>query len=269
MPIDMASAVIGRIWRFIAPMTSRQARALEHVERAFPDMPIVEREALVRDMWENLGRIMAETFELDRLENDASRFEEDFAETADFVKKLQTGCVIVSLHSGNWEIIAQPGKALGMSTAGVYQALSNPLSDKYLTDLRSGLFPGGLHAKGHDTARKMLSHVRKGGAIAFLADHRDVRGIKVPFFGRMAYANPFPVMIARSCDVPVIAVRAIRTKGVHFRFEAEVVKIPRNGDRKQDIAEGTAMVHQIFERWIREYPSQWMWIHRKWADGGK
>ncbi|WP_205470443.1 lipid A biosynthesis acyltransferase [Breoghania sp. L-A4] len=267
MPLDMASSVIGWSWRTLAPLTGRHARALEHIGAAYPSMPQAERETLSRDMWENLGRIMAETFQLDRMIDSPGRYTYDLDGVADVLRDRTRGCVIVSLHTGNWEIVAQPAETFGLRTAGVYQALSNPLSDAWLTKLRAGLFPGGLYAKGHDTARRMLSHVRSGGAIAFLADHRDVRGIQVPFFGRPAYANPFPVMLARSCGVPVVAVRVIREGGVHFRFAGEIVEIPRDGDRREDIAAGTAMVHGVFERWIREYPAQWMWIHRKWANG--
>lgn len=264
MPVDTASAVVGRLWRWIAPRTRRHARALDHVAAAYPELSAAERERLVRDMWENLGRITGETFHLHRLARERDRYSYDIEEARAAIEAGSGGCVVVSMHSGNWEIAAEPGLAAGLETAGVYQALSNPLADRYLTALRAPFYPAGLFPKGHDTARRLLAHVRAGGAIAFLADLRDVRGVRVPFFGRPAWATPFPVMIARSTGVPLIACRVVRKDGVRFHFEAVPLEIPRDGDRKDDIAAGTALVHARFESWIREHPSQWMWIHRKW-----
>lgn len=265
MPVDVASRVMGRAWRLIAPHTKRHAHALEHVALAFPDMAPEERERLVRAMWENLGRIAAETFQLDRLHAEPGRYTFDVEELRSFIAEHGGAAVVVSLHTGNWEIVAEPARYVGLETAGVYQALKNPYADAYVTRLRQRYFPGGLFAKSHSTARRLIQHVRGGGAIAFLADLRDIRGVTVPFFGHPATANPFPVMVARTYQVPLIICRTIRKDGARFHFEARVLDIPRDGERQADIVEGTARIHSVFEGWIREHPEQWMWIHRKWA----
>lgn len=268
LPVDAASAFMGWCWRHIAPRTKRHERALDHVAMALPELDSEARERLVRDMWANLGRIMAETFHLDRLWRKDARFEYDLDAVADVLSDHSRGCVIVSLHTGNWEVVAHPAGHFGLEVGGVYQALSNPLSDAYVSRLRAPFFAGGLYPKGPYTARKLLALVRGGGVISFLADQRDVKGIRVPFFGHEAWANPFPAMLAQTCDVPLVAVRVIRTKGVHFRITGELVDIPRGGDRTEDAQAGTERLHEVFERWIREHPEQWMWIHRKWSDGG-
>lgn len=265
LPVETASRAMGRAWRTLAPLTARHAHALDNVALAFPEMDARAREALVRDMWENLGRIAAEALQLDRLHAEPHRYTFDVDEVRQSVREHGGGAVVVSLHTGNWEIIAEPAKMVGLDTAGVYQALKNPYADAYLTRLRQRYFPAGLLAKGHSTARRLIHHVRSGGAIAFLADLRDYRGIEVPFFGHPAFANPFPVMVARTYGVPLIICRTIRKPDVHFHFEARVLDIPREGERQADILEGTTRVHAQFEAWIREYPEQWMWIHRKWA----
>ena len=265
MPVETASRVMGRAWRLLAPHTKRHAHALENVALAFPDMAEADREALVRAMWENLGRIAAEAFQLDRLHAQQYRYTFDVEELRGFIAQHGGASVVVSLHTGNWEIIAEPARYVGLNTAGVYQALKNPYADAYTTSLRQRYFPGGLFAKSHSTARRLIHHVRNGGAIAFLADLRDVRGVTVPFFGHPATANPFPVMVARTYNLPLIICRTIRKDNVHFHFEARVLEIPRDGERETDIAEGVARIHAVFEDWIREHPDQWMWIHRKWA----
>ncbi|MGB7914117.1 MAG: lipid A biosynthesis acyltransferase, partial [Rhodomicrobium sp.] len=70
MPLKMATAFSARAWRFIAPKTRRHRRALKNLEKAMPEKTQAEREAIALGMWDNLGRVMAETFQLDRLLKD-------------------------------------------------------------------------------------------------------------------------------------------------------------------------------------------------------
>lgn len=263
LPLDAASWLSGAIWRRVAPFTSRHRRALDNLKAAFPEKSEAEREAIARGMWENLGRVMAETLLLDRLIADKSRFIFDVEPARQAIDG--GGSVIVSMHSGNWEVCALGGIHAGHAPAGVYQAMKNPLSDKEIHRLRTPLYPSGLFSKGHDTARRLLSLVRDGRMCAFLADLRDLRGIKVPFFGRPAYATSFPATIARGNKVPLIVCRVVRGKGAHFRIEARPVAYPVTEDKRADILAATEAYHRQFEDWIREDPSQWMWIIRKWA----
>ncbi|WP_425349125.1 hypothetical protein [Methylobrevis pamukkalensis] len=73
-------------------------------------------------------------------------------------------------------------------------------------------------------------------------------------------------MLARRLGLPLVAGRVVRTQGARFRIEATPVEVPRSTDAEADIAETTRRVNAVFERWIREYPGQWMWGHRKWID---
>lgn len=266
IPVDAASAAMGFAWQKIAPLTARHKRALEHLARALPEASKAEREKIARGMWNNLGRVAAETFFIDRLISDDARFVLDADGLTNEVLKTGKACIVVSLHTGNWEMCVRPITRQGHEVTGVYQALKNPNADKIVRDLRKDLYKGGLYSKSHETARKLISTLKKGGIVGFMADLRERRGIKVPFFGRPAYANPVPASLARSAGVPIIVGRVIRKRGARFLVEGRGLKVPVTDDRKADIAQATAEMHRIFEAWIRERPEQWMWIHRKWAD---
>lgn len=268
LPVDFASWLMGRCWRLVAPFNSRHKRALSHLEKAYPDLPLSARKAIVNGMWDNLGRVAAETFHIDRLLKQPERFEAATDGDLEPILRGEKGCIMVSLHTGNWEMCVQPAVARGAAITGVYQALKNPEADTALRALRQDLYKGGLLSKGHKTARKILSTLKGGGTVALMGDLRETRGIKVPFFGRMAYATPIPASLARSCDVPILLGRVVRKKGVNFRLEAEIYRVPETADRQADIETATLHIHQTFERWIREHPDQWMWIHKKWAAAG-
>ncbi|MEM8701552.1 MAG: lysophospholipid acyltransferase family protein, partial [Pseudomonadota bacterium] len=269
IPVDAASFFMGKSWRLFAPLNSRHKRALEHLERAFPAMSESERARIVRGMWENLGRVAAETFHIDRLLGQEHRFEAVGDDVTNAMLDGKQACLLVSFHSGNWELCVQPVVSRGVDITGVYQALRNPKADKIIQNLRKDLYHGGLLSKGPETARKILATLKSGGIVAMMGDLREARGVQVPFFGQMAYANTVPASLARSCNVPIVLGRVIRKKGVHFRVEGQAITVARTDDRQADILAATAQMHAIFEGWITEHPEQWMWIHKKWAPPGK
>ncbi len=268
LPLSVATAICANGVRLIAPLTARHRRALAHLEFAMPELSEAERERIARGMWANIGTVVAETLWFDRLARDESRFSFDFNGTDDVISNAPDGCVFVSCHFANWEVLSVAGMMLGRKVAGVYQKLANPLSDAFLKAYREPCFTGGLFPKSHSTGRRLLAIAKKGGDISVLADLRDLRGIQVPFFGHLAWSTPFPAMIARTYDRPLIALRPVRTGSSRFRFEFRIIDVPRTDDRAADVAEATGNIQACFENWIREAPDQWLWTHRKWAPRG-
>jgi KDO2-lipid IV(A) lauroyltransferase len=265
MSVERASALSGALWRRIAPLTRRHARALANLELSLPETTPAQRESIARGMWENLGRVMAEALLIDRILKDASRIELVTPETADIIAAAGGRAVIVAMHYGNWELTAAPAARLGFSVAGVYQRLLNPLIDQAVVDMRSPVYPGGLYPKGSKAGPRLMEWVRSGHVAGVLADLRHARGIPVSFFGRPAPTNTFPALMARHLDVPLIAGRSIRLDGVRFRIETLEIQVPRTENRNADIVQATEAIHAVFERWIRERPDQWMWAHRRWG----
>ena len=107
-PMDVSVAVSGKIWRLIAPYDRRHKRALDNLAIAFPDMPVPEREAIARAMWENLGRVMAETMQIDRILADPARIEIADERMYRRYKDKLGSAIGVTLHMGNWELAIWP-----------------------------------------------------------------------------------------------------------------------------------------------------------------
>lgn len=268
MPPAAASTVMGKAWRFLAPWSHRHRRALEHLALALPELPERERRRIAVDMWENLGRVAGEAMHVDRLigERGLVRFPGDFDA---FAARARNGGVFATLHLGNWELAAIGPAAAGLSLAGVYQPIQNPLVEKYLKSFRQHAFPAGLFAKGASTGRRLVALAKGGGAIGCVADVRERRGISVTFFGQPAFATPLPAMLARLAGVPLVAGCMVRTKGMRFEYRIREIEVPRTEDRSADIHAATQALHDVFEEWIREAPEQWMWAHRKWASAAR
>ena len=262
LPVETASWLSGKGWRLVAPLLSRQQRAIANLSHAFPEKSPDEIKTLAAAMWENLGRNFAEGFHLDELtESGRITFEPD--ERFDEIPR-EGPFVVCGLHLGNWEIVAHTGKRMGVPLTGVYQRISNPLVDAETRRMRMPIYEGGLLPKTPVTARTMLRAAKEGGYPAFLADLRDDRGTAVPFFGRLARSNVFPALLARVTGLPLYAAAAFRRPNVRFTIRIERVPVPHTKDREADAVEGTAALQRQFEAYIREAPEQWMWAHRKW-----
>ena len=261
-PLEGVSRRSGAAWRLIAPHLYRQKRALDNLALAYPEMPLKERKKIAANMWENLGRTFAESFHLRQIIAEGRvRFEPE--EGIDAIARGGP-CVVCGLHLGNWEIVACAGKRMGVPFTGVYQRLSNPLVDAETHKLRAFLYQGGLLPKTPVTARTLLRKAQEGGYPAFLADLRDDRGARVPFFGHPARSNTFPALLARTTGLPLYAGAAFREPNVRFTIRFAQVAIPETNDRAADAIAATAALQAQFETFIRQAPEQWMWAHRKW-----
>ena len=274
-PLDTAVTMFAILLRKLGSRGRRHRRALANLELAFPEKSPEEREQIALKMWENLGRVVAETMQLDRLLEDPDRIEIINAKLMHRYRGKMGPMICVSMHMGNWELTVLPALQAGVSPAAVYRLVKNPYVDRYLRSKRDRLYPGGLFAKGragkhikagHQTARQLGSYVRQGGRLAFLADLYDAKGIAVPFFGHPAKSTPFPAMLARRTGSRIWIARCLRVGDrSQFKIEVRELKVFWGDDAKKDIERTTAGMQKQFEDWIRETPEQWAWSNRKWS----
>jgi len=137
---DRASALSGALWRRIAPLNKRHARAGAQMRMAFPDLDEATIARQLDAMWDNLGRTMAESFHIAALVKDRARFEIDEDTRLAVEKARAGGAVFVSLHQGNWELAAPLLDSLGLPVAGIYQKLQNPFTERKAAAFRTPFY---------------------------------------------------------------------------------------------------------------------------------
>ncbi|MDX2307350.1 MAG: lipid A biosynthesis acyltransferase [Hyphomicrobium sp.] len=277
LPLDFAAGFSAKAWGVLAPIVSpkRQQRALDNLKIAFPEKSDAERRRICRAHWENLGRVMAETIQIDRLIAEPGRI----AITPDKVfgrYKDKLGPAIgVSLHMGNWEVAIWPFVVARASPGAVYRSVNNPYVDRYLRYLRRDLYPGGLFGRGkvegdhgdnQKTARILTDYVRRGGRLGLVCDLYDRTGLPVPFFGQPARTQAIGAMIARRVGSRMW-MSCCRRIGNESRFEVEIkeLRVPRTANQADDIRVIMTVMQTQFEAWVRENPEQWMWSNRRWS----
>lgn len=277
LPLDTAVRFSAWSWRILAPIVARKRhlRALDNLAIAFPEKTLEERTRLALAHWENLGRVMAETMQIDRIINDPARIE--IASQHIFMRyRNKIGPAVgVSLHMGNWELAIWPLTAAGANPGAVYRSVNNPYVDQFLRNQRRDLYPAGLFGRGkvegdhgdnQRTARLINDFVRRGGRLGLINDLYDGAGVPVAFFGRDAKTQPIGVMIARRVGARVWMARCLRIgTESRFRIELKELKIPRSANQSDDVRAALIDMQAQFEAWIREAPEQWMWSNRRWS----
>ncbi|CCQ74889.1 lauroyl acyltransferase [Magnetospira sp. QH-2] len=268
IPVDISSAVLGRLAAWLGPKLPVTRRARNNIGAAFPQMSENEREATLREMWENLGRTVAEHPHLDRLrifgpEADG-RIEVVGSENLDLMRDDSREGLFFSGHLANWEVISIVAAQRGIVIDVVYRAANNPHMD-WLYQKGRAPIGGQLIPKGPKGARILLKALRDGRHVGMLVDQKMNDGIAVPFFGRDAMTAPALAELALKYNCPVIPSRTERIGGARFRCTFfPPMEINHTGNRSADVAEFMTRVNALLESWIRERPGQWLWLHNRW-----
>ncbi|EKV32496.1 Lipid A biosynthesis lauroyl acyltransferase [Caenispirillum salinarum AK4] len=268
LPADLASGLMGRLLRMVGPLIPVSRVGRDNLARAFPEKTRAEREAILRGMWENLGRIAGEYPHVHKAGFLRARMTVNGLDTLEAMRDDGIGGLFFSAHVGNWEVSSYAATAADLPLHRFYRAANNPLIEATLYRRgRSGM-QGELLPKGRKGAARALGLLKRGGHVAIMADQKQNEGIPVPFFGRDAMTTPAVAEFALRLKLPVIPTRTVRLGGARFRVDVgPPMEFAPTGDHRADVAALTAQITQVVEGWVREHPDQWLWVHRRWPKG--
>jgi Kdo2-lipid IVA lauroyltransferase/acyltransferase len=270
-PVKTAD-MFGRITRLIGPVLREQKIGRANLTAAFPEKPAEEIEAILAGVWDNLGRVGAEfahldhVWEYDRAHPEKNRIEIQ-ARTHELFAQLRLDgkpALIFAAHLGNWELPALAAVAHGLDAAILYRRPNIASADRIIQEMRR-VKMGTLIPAGRDAPLRLAEALQKGQHVAMLVDQYLTGGVEVTFFGRKTRANPMLARLLRQVECPVHGVRIIRLPNHRFRAELpEEVAPVREASGVIDIQGTMEAVTSVVEGWIREYPDQWLWLHRRW-----
>jgi len=249
------------------PLRIRRFVVERQIAAAFPELDEQRVKKLARASYRHLGRTAVEASLLPTLDRDALLGLVEIAEGWDQLlsrPEESKGTLLVAAHHGNWELLGGYLAARGLNPEVIVRGADNRLFEDYLNENRSRL---GLEVV-HDSAavKRITKAMREGRYMAMLAD-QGVLGLAssfVPFFGRPAKTPRGFAVFALRFDVPVYFMDMLRLPSGRFRVIFEPVQIERTGDRERDTDSMVAEYSRILEKWVREYPEQYFWQHRRW-----
>jgi len=236
--------------------------ALRNLELAFPEMDAAGRTRIADGVFRSVGRLLLALARFPALNavNVSQLVRYEGLEHYQKAKKNGCGVLIATAHLGNWELSAFAHALLTEPMNAMVRPLDNPLIDLLVEERRT--LSGNRLIYKKDAARLVLKALKQNEAVGILVDQNTAlaEGVFVDFFGIAACANAGFVKLAYRAQATVIPGFLLwdeTSKSYVLRFYPAV---ELSGDAQVD----TQRIHTQLEQVVRQYPDQWMWIHRRW-----
>lgn len=270
MPRDAArdaGAFLGKLVGRFAPKLSRTGD--RNLQIAFPQMQPSDRRALLGRTFRNLGWQMAEFCQMSAysagfVTREVMRY--DGLHHYSAAKARGKGVLVLTGHLGAWELSSFVHSLLGEPMGMVIRRLDNPLVDRFVNDIRC--LHGNRVLHKDDFARGLITAMHHGEAVGILMDTNMTppQGVFVPFFGVPACTGSGLARIARRTGAAVLPGFLLWSEEENryiLRF-GEELELTITDDAEADALANTTLFSQITEQCIRQYPDQWLWLHRRW-----
>jgi Kdo2-lipid IVA lauroyltransferase/acyltransferase len=245
----------------VAPRLRRTA--LRNLELALPELSPEQRSCITDGVFRSVARLLVGAARLPSVNRRNVRewIEYDGFEHFQEAQRRGRGVLIASGHLGNWEL-SGVGHALlcGQTMSVVVRPLDNPLIDR-LVQARREMVGNRMIGK-KEFVRSMLETLKANGTVGIFVDQNSFfdQGVFADFFGLPARSGTTFAKLAAHTGATVIpgfAVWIESEKRYRLKFYPPL-------DLTGDVAEDTQRVQSAVERAVREFPDQWLWIHRRW-----
>ena len=263
----------GALMRKVGPLFKENRIGRAQLRAAFPEKSDAEIDKILGGVWDNLGRIAIEFAHLDEFSvegfgtptADVITYPPESKERYDRIMNSGKATIGFAAHLANWELPGVGATLIGAKSAVLYLKPNIDAISYLVIKLRAPLM-GELIPTGLDAPVRLGRLLQSGVHVGMLADQHYTRGVEVTFFGRPCRANPLVAMLARQTELPIYGMRVVRKPdGNSFWGEvSDPVEPVRGADGRVDITGTTQAIISVIEGWIRQYPEQWLWLHRRW-----
>ena len=264
-PIDAVSDFGAWVFRTLGPLTSPNRVAETNLRIAFPQASDAEIAGLLAAQWDQLGRWATEFLILDKIIADPSRVEVVGAERLAAIRDGAGPVVFISGHFSSFEIMPAVIIHAGITCQITYRATNNPYVDQRI---RRSRFRYGVRLfapKGTEGARNLMRALSKGESVALMNDQKFNGGVAAPLFGVICHTAPGPSTFALRYGAPLQPMSVQRMGKARFRVVVhDQIRLVDTGDRDADIAAGVGRINAFVEERVRERPSEWFWVHKRW-----
>jgi KDO2-lipid IV(A) lauroyltransferase len=245
---------------------------MRNLELAFPENTRAENLSILKASFKNLGRVLGETSQFSRATPEKLAklvdFEFDPDKYALYEKLKAEGCgaIIASPHLGNWEMAVFAYSALREPINYLARPIDNPLIEDMTVKLRTRF--GNRPIDKTNSVSTVIELLRTGKTLGVLPDVNvhPKEGVFVPFFGIPACTTSGVAMLAMRTNAMIVPMCGVWNEAArkYKVIHGDIITPARTGDRHRDILETTAAMTLAMEKFVRAYPEQWLWIHKRW-----
>ena len=268
-PRSIARSMGSFVGRLALLLTPRLAGVGDlNLRLAFPQKSAAERQQILRQLYRNLGWLLAEFCQMPRYTPETTRSFIRYEGLQHYLAARDEGkgVLILTGHLGAWELSSFYHSLMGYPMSIVIRRLDNPLVDSLVNHIRC--LHGNQVLHKDDFARGLLASMRRGETVGILMDTNMTppQGSFVDFFGHSACTGSGLARIAMKTGARVLPGFLLwqeATRQYVLRFGAPLC-LAASGDVEADVLANTALFTKVIEDYIRQYPDQWLWVHRRW-----
>ena len=269
LPRSVARPLVGVLTAAAYSGLGRLRRTgLRNLELALPELSPSEREQTLRKLYRNLGWQMVEFCRMSRYtpENTQGWIRTEGLDHYLAAETRGKGVLVLTGHLGAWELSSFYHSLMGHPMGIVIRRLDNEPLDEYVNSIRC--LHGNRVLHKDDFARGLLKAMHQGGTVGILMDTNMTppQGVFANFFGIPACTGSGLARVALKTGAAVLPGFCVWEDAeqkyvLHFGPELE---FKHTGDTEADVEAATQQCNDVLESWIRRYPDQWLWIHRRW-----
>ncbi|MCB1023730.1 MAG: lysophospholipid acyltransferase family protein [Acidobacteria bacterium] len=266
-----ASMSIGRsLGKMIVRFFPKLAKtANRNLEIAYPGISDEEKKRIVTGTFESLGRQLGLVSHFKKFKHEDIR---DLVEIVgreehfDPAVKADKGILFFTGHFGSWEVFNLLPPAFGYHINILVRRIDNPLVEKYVDSFRTKF--GSVTIDKKQSARKMYRLLENGEILGILADLnvQEKEGVFVDFFGVPASTTTSIAKLALKTDAIILPAFAVweEAKNKYVVYLDPPVEFHHDADPEDQILEVTQKLTAVVEKYVRKYPEQWLWVHKRW-----
>ncbi len=242
--------------------------AMQNLRLAMPGIDERERQRIVRGCFRNLGRLLVEFAHFPDLNktNISKHVVHDGLENYLEALRRGNGVIFMTAHFGSWELSSFAHAVYGYPLHFIVRPIDNPKVEELISHYRT--LSGNTPIQRRSAARGILKALRENRAVGILFDQNTTRseGVFAEFFGIPAATTQAIATFALRTGAAVVPGFLIWDEGIgkHRLRLDPAVDLINTGDPTHDVLENTKSFNRILEGYVRKYPDQWLWIHRRW-----
>ena len=240
---------------------------LSNLRHAFPEKTETEIDRIAKEVFSNLCKNAIELASFRKLTSrtlDRWVKSEGSYEKVDRVFSNGKGIIMLASHFGNWELMPFYFTLRGYKVTAIARRIYFDRYNEFLNGVRTSKGLGVIYRD--DSPKKILRVLKRNEMLGILADQDvdSVDGVFVDFFGRQAYTPKAPVAIALATGAPLVPCFLIRENNHHRFIVEDPIELVEKSTKEETIKFNTQKWSRVTESYIRKYPEQWVWMHKRW-----
>jgi KDO2-lipid IV(A) lauroyltransferase len=253
------------LWR------SRRKIAIENIEKSGVRCQGLGVRDIAKETFRNLGRSFIEIVKIYYGIGSGIIDSVEFEGTENVYKAKSEGkgILFIAGHCGNWELMAVATSAKLLPSSGIARQINNPYINKLIERVRQRYGNSVIYKKG--ALKAVMKVLKNNGSVGILMDQAVLsdEGYVIDFLGRGAWTTKMPALIARKTGAAVLPAFIHRTQKGHKIKIYPAIELANVEDKEAAVLEDTKKFSGFIERYIKEHPSEWLWIHRRWKRAGQ